>query len=59
MVPGQSAIVTFSPPLEGKGNSVRIIKVFEELSKRHRLRYFESVFRGNMSGRDVQGLVDE
>ncbi len=59
VVPGQGAIATFSPPLDAKGNSVRGIKVFEDLSNRYSLHYLESVFRGNTLGRVVKGLADE
>ncbi len=59
VVPGQGAIATFSPPLDAKGNSMRGIKVFEDLSSRYSLHYLESVFRGNASGRVVQGSTDE
>ena len=47
VVPGQGAIATFSPPLDAKGNSVRGIKVFEELTDRYALHFLEAVFRGN------------
>ncbi len=55
VVPGEGAVATFSPPLDGKGNSVRGIKVFEELSARCSLHYLESVFRGNTLGRATEG----
>jgi glutaminase len=53
VVPGQGAIATFSPPLDAKGNSVRGIKVLEELADHYGLHYLEAVFRGNTLGRAV------
>jgi glutaminase len=32
-VPGRMGIAVFSPPLDESGNSVRGIKVFQEMSK--------------------------
>jgi glutaminase len=46
VVPGQAGIATFSPPLDPKGNSIRGIRVCEELSRRFGLHVFESGFRG-------------
>ncbi len=40
VVPGQMGIAVFSPPLDQRGNSVRGIKVFEELSKTLDLHIF-------------------
>jgi glutaminase len=54
VVPGQGAIATFSPPLDAKGNSVRGIRVLEELAERYGLHYLEAVFRGNTLGRAVE-----
>ena len=42
VVPGQFGIGIFSPPLDNKGNSVRGIKVCQELSDRFGLHIFES-----------------
>jgi glutaminase len=42
VVPGQLGIGIYSPPLDAKGNSVRGIKVCEELSERFGLHCFES-----------------
>jgi glutaminase len=47
VVPGQGAVATFAPPLDAKGNSIRGIKVIEELSELYSLHYLEAVFRGN------------
>jgi glutaminase len=55
VVPGRGAIATFAPPLDAKGNSVRGIKVFEELSHLYSLHYLEAVFRGNTLGRILKG----
>jgi len=55
VVPGRGAIATFAPPLDTKGNSVRGIKVFEELSHLYSLHYLEAVFRGNTLGRILKG----
>jgi glutaminase len=46
VVPGQLGIAVYSPPLDAKGNSVRGIKVFEELSRRFGLHIFESGYQG-------------
>jgi glutaminase len=46
VVPGQAGIATYSPPLDAKGNSVRGIKVCQELSQRFGLHCFESGFAG-------------
>lgn len=46
VVPGQFGIGIFSPPLDAKGNSVRGIKVCQELSERFGLHAFESKFNG-------------
>ena len=44
VVPGQFGIGIFSPPLDKKGNSVRGIKVCQELADRFGLHIFESGF---------------
>ena len=54
VVPGQGAVATFAPPLDAKGNSVRGIRVIEELSELYNLHYLEAVFRGNTLERAVQ-----
>ena len=46
VVPSKFGIGTFSPPLDSKGNSVRGIRVFEELSRRFGLHSFEAGFSG-------------
>jgi len=46
VIPGQFGIGTFSPPLDKKGNSVRGILAFQELSQRFGLHSFESGFAG-------------
>jgi glutaminase len=46
VIPGQMGIGVFSPRLDSKGNTVRGIKVFEELSGRFGLHVFESGFQG-------------
>ncbi len=45
-VPDQFGIGVYSPPLDAKGNSVRGIQVFQELSDRFGLHAFESGFDG-------------
>ena len=45
LVPGEMGVAVFSPPLDDHGNSVRGIRVFEELSKRLALHAFEPVAR--------------
>ena len=42
VIPGQGGIGTFSPKLDVKGNSVRGIKVFEELAAKFGLHCFEA-----------------
>ena len=46
VIPGQMGIGVFSPRLDSKGNTVRGIKVFQELSERFGLHVFESGFQG-------------
>jgi glutaminase len=46
VVPGRCGIGIFSPPLDARGNSVRGIKVSEELSQRFGLHAFELGFAG-------------
>lgn len=46
VVPGQVGLATFSPLLDAKGNSVRGLRVFEELSIRFGLHVFEAGFAG-------------
>jgi glutaminase len=41
VVPGQAGIAVFSPPLDARGNSVRGIRVCEELSQRFGLHIFD------------------
>jgi glutaminase len=54
VIPGQMGIGVFSPRLDTKGNSVRGIKVFEELSERFGLHIFESGFQGESIRRFLQ-----
>jgi len=42
VVPGQAGIAVFSPPLDERGNSLRGIRVCEELAERFALHIFES-----------------
>jgi glutaminase len=46
VIPGHFGIGIFSPPLDAKGNSVRGIRVCQELSERYGLHAFESGFVG-------------
>jgi glutaminase len=46
VVPGVAGIGVFSPPLDAKGNSLRGIKVCEDLSRTFGLHAFESGFAG-------------
>ena len=46
VVPGKFGIGVYSPPLDLKGNSVRGIAVFKELSERFGLHIFESGSKG-------------
>lgn len=46
VVPGQFGIGVFSPPLDDKGNSVRGVQVFQELSERFGLHILETGFEG-------------
>ncbi|NNK01460.1 MAG: glutaminase A [Desulfatitalea sp.] len=41
VVPGRMGIAVYSPPLDRRGNSLRGIKVFEELSRRLHLHIFQ------------------
>ncbi len=49
-IPGTFGIAVYSPPLDAKGNSVRGIQVFQELSQRFGLHVFESGFNGQQMG---------
>jgi glutaminase len=49
VLPGQMAIAVFSPPLDSRGNSVRGIRVFEDLSNDFGLH----MFQGSRSSRYV------
>jgi glutaminase len=49
VLPGQMAVAVFSPPLDSRGNSVRGIRVFEDLSNDFALHMFQS----SRSSRDV------
>ncbi len=46
VIPGRFGIGIYSPPLDPKGNSVRGIAAFRELSERFGLHVFESGFAG-------------
>jgi len=59
VLPGQAAIAVYSPPLDAKGNSVRGIKVFEELARRFSLHYLESLFHNNTVGHALERTPDE
>jgi glutaminase A len=50
VIPGQFGIGVFSPPLDAKGNSVRGILTYRELSQRFGLHCFESGFPGRPLG---------
>ncbi len=41
VVPGKAGIATFSPPIDKNGNSVRGLRVFEELSRKYGLHLFD------------------
>jgi glutaminase len=41
VVPDQAGIAVFSPPLDGQGNSVRGLKVFEALSQEYGFHVFD------------------
>ena len=42
VIPGQAGVATFSPRLDDKGNSVRGIRVFEELAREFGLHTYEA-----------------
>jgi glutaminase len=46
VLPGVGGIGLFSPPLDAKGNSVRGVRVCEDLSSRFGLHAFESGHTG-------------
>jgi glutaminase len=54
VIPGKMGIGVFSPRLDSKGNTVRGIKVFKDLSERFGLHIFESGFQGESIGRLLQ-----
>lgn len=41
VVPGKAGIATFSPPIDRNGNSIRGLRVFEELSYKYGLHLFD------------------
>jgi glutaminase len=53
-VPGRAGIGVFSPLLDARGNSVRGIKVCEELSARFGLHVFELGFTGERLSEQFQ-----
>lgn len=59
VLPGQAGLAVFSPPLDPKGNSLRGVKVFEELSARFSLHFMEVLFHNNTLGRAIERLADE
>jgi glutaminase len=46
VIPGQFGIATFSPPLDAKGNSIRGLRAFQDLSHRFGLHSLETSFSG-------------
>ena len=48
VVPGQAGIAVFSPCLDNKGNSVRGIKVYEDLSEKFGLHLFDTASGSNL-----------
>jgi glutaminase len=53
VVPNQAGIAVFSPPLDGHGNSVRGLKVFEALSQQYGFHLFDLFLgRCNFANRD-------
>jgi glutaminase len=58
VLPGQAGIAVFSPPLDAKGNSLRGIRVFEELSTRFSLHFMEVLFHNNTVGHALDRMPD-
>jgi glutaminase len=58
VLPGQAGIAVFSPPLDAKGNSLRGIQVFEELSSRFSLHFMEVLFHNNTFGHALDRTAD-
>jgi glutaminase len=54
VIPGVAGIGLFSPPLDAKGNSVRGVKVCEELSHMFGLHIFECGFTGETFASQLQ-----
>lgn len=54
VVPGVAGIGVFSPPLDAKGNSVRGVRLCEELSRQFGLHVFESGFSGESLEEQLQ-----
>ncbi len=52
-LPGQAGLAVYSPPLDPKGNSLRGVKVFEELSSRFSLHFMEVLFHNNTIGHAI------
>ena len=51
VIPGQMGIAVYSPRLDPKGNTVRGIRVFRELSERFKLHVFEADPQGDLLAR--------
>jgi glutaminase len=58
VLPGQAGLAVFSPPLDAKGNSLRGIRVFEELSSRFSLHFMEVLFHNNTIGHAFDRATD-
>ena len=54
VLPGQAGLAVYSPPLDPKGNSLRGVKVFEELSTRFSLHFMEVLFHNNTIGHAIE-----
>ena len=59
MLPGVGAMATFSPRLDGIGNSVRGLRVFEELSQRFDMHLFDPDRPWRRSGAVEQPTVSD
>jgi glutaminase len=58
VVPGQFGICVYSPPVDERGNSVRGIKVFEDLSRNSGMHIFETWHQDGEVLNHIDGIED-
>ena len=58
VVPGQFGICVYSPPVDERGNSVRGIRVFEDLSRNSGMHVFETWHQHGQVLNHIDGVAD-